>query len=329
MPRTVTLLEGIRSHVSAGTEVIYARGCDTIDPSTSGIDAAVVAARDADVAIVAIGGRSGLVDGATSGESSDAADLGLPGVQQELVEAIAATGTPVVAVIVSGRPLALPWIAEHVAAIVYAWVPGEEGGNALADILFGDVSPAARLPITLPRDVGQVPLFYNHKPSGGRSQWRTDYTDLPSSPLFAFGHGLSYTTFDYSNLSIRPQRVEATGTTEISIDVRNSGERAGDEVVQLYIHDVVASVTRPVKQLAGFARITLGPGESRTVVFDLDLSQLAFYDRDMQLVVEPGDVDILIGASSEDIRATDRIAITGSRRRLRRDEITPTRVSVR
>ena len=255
--------------------------------------------------------------------------MGLPGVQQQLIEAVAATGTPVVAVIVSGRPLALLWIAEHVPAILYAWVPGEEGGSALADIIFGDVSPAGRLPVTLPRDVGQVSLFYNHKPSGGRSQWRTDYTDLPSSPLFPFGHGLSYTTFEYQNLSITPQRVEATSSVEISIDIRNTGERAGDEVVQLYVHDVVASVTRPVKQLAGFARIPLAPRESRSIVFDLDLSQLAFYDRNMQLVVEPGDVDILVGASSEDIRASDRVEITGTPRMLRRDEITSTRVTVR
>ena len=189
-------------------------------------------------------------------------------------------------------------------------------------------SPSGRLPVTLPRDVGQVPLFYNHKPSGGRSQWRTDYTDLPSSPLFPFGHGLSYTTFEYPNLSITPQRVEATGSVEISIDVRNNGDREADEVVQLYVHDVVATVTRPVKQLAGFARATLSPGESRTVVFALDLSQLAFYDRNMELIVEPGDVEIFVGASSEDIRASDRFEITGPLRTVHRAEIAATAVKI-
>lgn len=329
MPRTVTLLEGIRERAGAGVEVTYARGCDTTHLSLDGIDEAVQLAREADVTIVALGGRSGLVDGCTSGESSDAADLSLPGVQQQLVDAVAATGTPVVAVIVSGRPLALTHVAQHAGAILYAWVPGEEGGAAVADVLFGEVSPSGRLPVTLVRDAGQVPLFYNHKPSGGRSHWRTDYTDMPSSPLYCFGHGLSYTTFEYSNLRIALEEVDAEGRVEISVDVRNTGERAGDEVVQLYLHDVVASVTPPVKQLAGFARASLAAGESRTIGFELDLSQLAFYDREMRFVIEPGEIEVMVGASSEDIRASGRFEIVGERRVVRRGELRATAVSVR
>lgn len=309
--RTVTVLEGIRAAVSAQTEILIAQGCDILGPSTAGFAEAVEVARRAEVAVVVVGERSGLVDGCTSGESVDRADLGLPGVQQQLVEAIVATGTPVVVVLINGRPLALPWIAEHVPAIVEAWIPGEESGHAIAGVLFGDVNPAGRLPLSVPRGVGQLPVYYNHKPSGGRSHWKGDYADLPASPLFPFGHGLAYTTFTYANLTIEPAEIDARATVRIGADITNAGGRAGEEVVQLYLHDVVASVTRPVQELKGFVRIVLDPGETRRVTFDVGASQLAFYDLDMRYVIEPGTIDVMVGASSADIRLRGAFSIAG------------------
>jgi beta-glucosidase len=324
----VSVLEGIRNKVGPQTEILTARGCDLLGDSTEGFGEAVEAARRADVAVVVVGGKSGLVEGCTSGESVDCADLGLPGVQQALVEAVVATGTPTVVVLISGRPLALPWIAEHVPAILEAWLPGEEGGNAVADVLFGDVPPGGKLPISLPRSVGQVPVYYGHKPSGGRSQWKGDYADLTTKPLFPFGHGLSYTRFDYANLELSAAQVPASGAAEVRVEVTNAGSRPGEEVVQLYVHQAVAGVTRPVKQLKGFQRIALKPGERRRVTFHLDVSQLAFYDRDMRFVVEPGRVEVLVGSSSEDIRLTGSFEITGEQRPLHRSEVVPTRVDV-
>ncbi len=324
----VSVLEGIRSHVGPETEVLTAPGCAIADDSTEGFAEAVEATRRADVAVVAVGGKSGLAEDCTSGESVDRADLGLPGVQQALVEAVAGTGIPTVVVLINGRPLALPWIAEHVPAILEAWLPGEEGGNAIADVLFGDVAPGGKLPVSLPRSVGQVPVYYGHKPSGGRSQWKGDYADLSSKPLFPFGHGLSYTRFEYANLELSASEVPPSGTIDIALDVTNAGDRGGEEVVQLYVHDVIGSVTRPVKQLAGFKRIALDPGETRRVAFHLDAGQLAFYDRDMEFVVEPGQIEVLVGSSSEDIRLEGSFEITGGRRVLARSEVRATEVEV-
>ncbi|MCA9891316.1 MAG: glycoside hydrolase family 3 C-terminal domain-containing protein, partial [Anaerolineae bacterium] len=184
-----------------------------------------------------------------SGEARDRADLGLPGVQRELVEAVVATGTPTVAVLVNGRPLSIPWIAENVRAVLDAWLPGEEGAPAIADVLFGEVNPGGKLPMTFPRSVGQVPIYYGHKPSGGRSHWKTTYVDLSNTPLFPFGFGLSYTTFELSNMRLDRQQAAAGNSVAISVDVTNTGDRAGDEVVQLYVRNAAASMTRPLKEL--------------------------------------------------------------------------------
>ncbi len=308
----VTVLDGIRAAVAEGTRVLYAPGCGVTDPATDGFAEAVAAAQAADVAVVVVGDKSGLTPDCTSGEAVDRLDLGLPGVQQQLVEAVAATGTPTVVVLINGRPLALPWIAAHIPAIVEAWLPGEEGGAAVADVLFGAVNPAGRLPVSLPHHVGQVPVYYNHKPSGGRSHWYGDYRDGSPAPLFPFGHGLSYTTFAYDSLRIEPEQVPAGETFTVRLEVRNTGPRAGDEVVQLYVRDTVASVTRPVKELKGFARVTLQPGERRTITFTLDTALLAFYDAEMRFVVEPGTVEIMVGGSSEDIRLRGTLTITGA-----------------
>ncbi|MDG2305117.1 MAG: glycoside hydrolase family 3 N-terminal domain-containing protein [Candidatus Binatia bacterium] len=328
-PPTVTPLEGIRSAVSQATEVVHERGCGILSDKDTGIAKAVEAARSADVAVVFVGGRSGLMPGCTSGEFRDAADLGLTGLQQRLVDEVRATGTPTVVALVNGRAFALPGIAECVPAVLECWLPGEEGGNAIADVLFGKISPSGRLPVTLPRNVGQVPLYYNRKWSAGDViGFKADYSDLVASPLFPFGHGLSYTRFEYGEIELEAQTVAADASLEVSVVVRNTGKRSSDEVVQLYVSDPIASVTRPIQQLAGFARIPLDPGDQRRVRFTLDMSQLAFFDRAMQFSIEPGEIRVRIGASSEDIRSEGTFQITGERRTLSQQDIIATGVAV-
>jgi beta-glucosidase len=323
----VTVLEGVRGH-APDAEIIFAKGCDILDASTEGFAEAVDAARQAEVAIVVVGDKSGLTKGCTSGESIDRADLGLPGMQQALVEAVVAAGTPVVIVLANGRPYAIPWIAEHVPAVVEAWLSGEEGGNAIADVLFGDAAPGGKLPISFPHTVGQVPVYYAHKPSGGRTMWQGDYVDALSKPLFPFGHGLSYTRFEYADLSLSAAEMPATGKLDVRCQVTNAGQRAGEEVVQLYVQDMAGSVTRPVKELKGFKRVALAPGETRRLTFHLDLSQLAFYDRQMRFVVEPGEFGVYVGSSSEDIRLMASFHVTGQARLVQRTEVVPTAVEI-
>jgi beta-glucosidase len=306
-----TVLEGIRRVVSPETVLRYAAGCEVSDMSKRGFQEAIEAAEKSEVAVLVLGGKSGLTQDCTCGEFRDRADIGVPGVQEELIQAVYETGTPVVLVLINGRPFSIPWIVEHVPAIVEAWLPGEAGGAAVAEVLFGDYNPGGRLPITFPRSVGQIPVYYNRKPSGGRSQWYGDYVSMSAQPLFSFGHGLSYTRFEYENLSIEPRKVGVTGDVEISIHIKNVGERRGDEVVQLYIHDVLATVTRPVMELKGFKRLTLNPGEKRTVTFTLSIAQCGFYDRNMEFVVEPGRVDVMVGSSSGDMRLSQSFEIVG------------------
>lgn len=305
-----TVLEAIRERVSSETRVLYAAGCAVNSPDRSGFDEALQVAQAAEAVILVVGDKAGLTMDCTCGETRDRAELGLPGVQQELVEAIAALNKPIVVVLVNGRPLAIPWIAENIPAVLEAWLPGEEGGAAIAAVLFGDVNPGGKVPMTFPRTVGQIPIFYSHKPSGGRSHWHGDYVSLPTTPLFSFGHGLSYTQFEYTDLKIDPLQVE-TGHVAISLSIKNVGARAGDEVVQLYTREEVASVPRPVKELRGFKRLHLQPGEARTIEFELPIDLLAFYDEALQLVVEPGPIQVMVGSSSEDSRLCGSFAITG------------------
>jgi beta-glucosidase len=297
--------------VSSETTVHYAKGCEINGDSTEGFAEAVEIANKADVAVVVVGEKSGLAIDCTSGEFRDRADLDLPGVQEKLVRAVCETGRPVVVVLINGRPLSISWIAENVAAIIEAWVPGEEGGEAVTDVLFGDYNPGGKLPITVPRTVGQIPLYYNHKPSGARSVIYGDYVSTNCTPLFAFGHGLSYTSFEYSDLRIGPEEVKAGERVEISVDVKNVGDRDGDEVVQLYVHDAESNITRPVKELKGFRRFTLKPGENRMVTFTLFVNQLGFHDAGMQYVVEPGTIEVMVGAASDDIRLEGKFQIVG------------------
>jgi len=252
------------------------------------IDSAVTASRKSDVAIV--------VAGIEEGEFRDRSSLDLPAHQEELIERVAALGKPTVVVLVGGSAITMPWL-DRVASVVDAWYPGEVGGTAVADVLWGDENPAGRLPITFPVSEGQLPLVYNHKPTGRGD----DYLDLTGQPLFPFGFGLSYTTFEYSNLAIGSP-IDTNGTTTVRCTVRNTGSRSGDEVVQLYLRDVVASVARPNIQLAGFTRIHLEPGASKEVRFTIGPDQLRMLDANMKWVVEPGTFRILIGASSKDLR---------------------------
>ncbi len=313
---TVSILNAIRAKVGPDTQVLYAKGCEVLDSSTDGFAEAVKAAQQAEVAVVVVGDKAGLTDDCTSGEARDRAVLTLPGVQSQLVRAVYDTGTPVVLVLVNGRPISLEWIAESIPAIVEAWFPSEEGANAIADVLFGDVNPGGKLPITFPRSVGQVPVYYGHPPSGGRSHWKVNYVETSASPLYPFGYGLSYTHFEFANLHIEPAVAEPGAMVTIQIDVRNTGQRSGDEVVQLYTHQAVPYVTRPVQELKGYKRVTVEPGQVKTVTFRLAVNQLAHYDKDRQLVVEPGAVQVMLGSSSQDIRCSGEFQICGEKTRI-------------
>lgn len=309
--RVVTTLAGIREIVSPATKVLYAKGCDNLDDDRSGFDEAVKTVEQAEAVVLVLGDRAGMTPSCTTGETRDSVDLRLPGVQEELARAILATGKPVAVVLVNGRPFAIPWLDESANAILEAWLPGEEGGHAIADVLFGDVNPGGKLPITFPRHVGQVPIFYNYKPSGMRSNWYVDYVSEKVTPLYPFGHGLSFTSFEYSDLFLTKKSVTEGENVDIFLKIRNSGSVTGDEVVQLYIRDEFASTPRPVKELKGYVRLTLRPGEARKVTFHLPINQLAFYDEDLNLILEPGKMDVMVGSSSDDIRLQDAFEIVG------------------
>ncbi|HEU0242607.1 MAG TPA: glycoside hydrolase family 3 N-terminal domain-containing protein [Candidatus Limnocylindrales bacterium] len=306
-----TILDALRSAVT-GAQVVHARGTGISDGSDEELAAAVAAARDADVAVVVLGERSGLTDDSTTGEFRDRVGLGFMGRQQELLEAVVATGTPVVLVVVSGRPLAIPWAAEHCAAVLLAWVPGDAGPDAIAGVLTGAVNPSGKLPVSMPRSVGQLPLSYRHHPTGGRSHPKGDYVDSPVSPLWPFGFGRSYTTFAFEDLRLDRSTVETTGDeVAIRVDVTNTGPVAGDEVVQLYVRDEEATIARPVRELRGFRRVHLEPGERRTVSFGLSTEQLCYVGADLRRVVEPGRVSVQVGASSTDLPLAAELTLRG------------------
>jgi beta-glucosidase len=287
----VSVLDGIRNYAGEKAEVFYAEGVSIEDFNRENIDKAVAIARKSDVAIVVIGGNE-----ITCKENEDRDDLGLVGQQQTLVEAVYATGTPVVVVLLHGRPLAIEWIKDHVPAILDGWYLGQETGNAAADVLFGEVNPGGKLPMTVPGNVGQVPIYYNIMRAGRPGR----YFKSKAEPLWPFGHGLSYTSFEYSNLKLKPI---SSNSAAAAIDIVNTGKRTGDEVVQLYVRDDYSSVVRPALELKRFKRITLKPGERKTVKFILEKDAFAFYDvKSKSWVVEPGTFTIMIGSSSADIR---------------------------
>jgi beta-glucosidase len=299
--RFTTPLQAIENKVGEKVAVHYAFGCDVTGDAKDGIAAAVEAARQSQCAVLFLGN-----DRRTEGEQKDRANLELPGAQPELIEAVAATGVPVVVVLINGAPVVMTEWIDKVAAVVEAWYPGEAGGQAIADVLFGDANPSGKLPVSLPRSMGQLPLFYNYKPSGRID----DYVDLSGKPLFPFGFGLSYTSFGYRGLVITPANARAVDKVTVSLEVENTGSLAGDEVVQLYVHDKLASVVRPIKELKAFQRISLQPGETRQVRLELDVHQLGLYDAGLNFIVEPGEFDMMVGSSSEDIRLQGTLVVT-------------------
>ncbi len=322
----VTPLAGLRAALGEGVEIRYATGCGVLGDDRSGFAEAVQATRDAEVTVVVVAGKSGLLRPVTVGEGNDATSLALTGVQHELIDVLAETGTPLVVVVISGRVHTLDRVAAQANAVVFVAPPGEEGGHGLADILTGASNPSGRLPVSLPRAVGQVPVYVGTRAGGDRAMFFGDYIDAPATPLFAFGHGLSYTTFAYSDLTVQGARTDTP--VEVAVTVRNTGDRSGDEVVQLYCRDDAASVARPDRMLVGFARVPLDAGQARRVTFIVDPSRLAFYDPDMRFVIEPGSVTFSVGASSTDVREERSIALDGDIIVHRQREIVATRVVI-
>lgn len=296
----ITPLRAIRSALGPTTRVLYAKGADVEGFDTNGVAEAQRVAREADAVLLFVGERADM-----SGEARSRSSLDLPGSQEALARALHATGKPLTVVVFAGRPLSIPWLAEHVPSIMLAWFPGVEAGNALVDVLFGDYNPAGRLPVTLPRNVGQVPIYYNRKNTGRPADASVDnsskYLDVAWTPLYPFGHGLSYTTFRYWNLRASASRIDAGDTLTVQVQVSNEGDRAGEDVVQLYVRDEVSSVTRPVRELRGFRRIYLPAGATQTVSFELGADELGRPEpgHDGHPVVEPGAFTVFVGGSSE------------------------------
>jgi beta-glucosidase len=303
-----SVLDALTSEL-ARSQVVFAQGCDVDGPDRSGFDAAVAAAAGAEVAIVVVGDRAGLFGRGTSGEGCDADSLELPGVQRELVEAVLATGTPVVLVLVTGRPYAVGWALDQCAAVVQAFFPGEEGAVAIAGVIGGRINPSGRLPVSLPRSGGSQPYTYLHPALGGRSS----VSNLNPEPTRPFGFGLSYTSFAHDGLQVSSPTVPTDGQIEVSVRVANTGSRAGADVVQLYGHDPVASITRPVAQLLGYARVQLEPGEARVVQFAVPTSRVAFSGRDLVRAVEPGAIDLWVGGSCNSREETASVELVGER----------------
>lgn len=307
----VSQWEGIQNKVGNSAKLLYAKGCDVTDTSRAGFAEAIATAQNADVVVVSVGERRDM-----SGEAKSRANIHLPGVQEELLQALYATGKPVVVLINAGRPLVFNWTADNMPAILYTWWLGSEAGNAIADVLFGDYNPSGKLPMSFPRTEGQIPIYYNYFNTGrpapdddNPARYRSGYIDLQKSPRFAFGHGLSYTTFTYSDLQLSQPAMGANDSIVVTFKLTNSGKVAGEEVAQLYLRDEVASLVRPVKELKDFTKLLLQPGETQTVRFVIKKDKLSFYNQQLQWVAEPGDFDLMIGAASNDIRLKEKFRL--------------------
>ena len=302
----VSQWDGLQNKVGKNTQLLYAKGCDIEGDNTEGFAEAIAVANQADVVILSIGERRD-----QSGEAKSRSNLRLPGVQEELVKAIQATGKPVVVLINAGRPLIFNWTADQVPAILYTWWLGSEAGNAIADVLFGDYNPSGKLPISFPREEGQIPIYYNHfntgrpAPNETATNYVSAYIDLKNSPKFPFGYGLSYTTFNYSDLQLSKKVMKKNETITVSFTLTNSGKFDGEEVVQLYLKDQVGSVVRPVKELRDFQKVFLKAGASQKITFTIDKEKLAFYNAKLEWAPEPGAFEVQLGASSADIRLKD------------------------
>lgn len=317
----ITPLQGIEALAGDRVKINYAQGCDLHSADRSGFAEAVAAARRSEVALVFVGARSGAPGrpwpNSVSGESFDLSDIALTGVQEELIRAVEATGTPVVVVLVAGKPSAMPWVKEHCEGVVVQWYGGEQQGRAIAEILFGEVNPSGRLNVSFPQSTGHLPVFYNHyptdkgfykKPGTPESPGR-DYVFSSPDPVWAFGHGLSYTTFEYRSMEVSPRECPPDGECRITVEVANTGGRDGKEVVQLYVRDAVSSVVTPVRELRRFEKVLIPAGETRRVTFTLPMRELALWNAAMEEVVEPGDFELQVGAASDDIRLHETITV--------------------
>jgi len=319
LQHVVTVLEGIKKAVAPTTAVTYVKGCEVSAAAPNEIKKAAAAAANSELAVVVLGESQRRARGetATDGEGFDAATLELTGRQEDLVRAVHATGTPTVVVLVNGRPLATRWIAQNIPAILEAWLPGEQGGQAIAEVLFGDINPSGKLPVTVPRHAGQLPVYYNAKKSKRywlRGGWGHPYVDLEPTPLYPFGHGLSYTRFEYSDLRLSERTIAPSEGIEVRLRVTNVGDRAGAETVQLYLEDPVSRVSTPVKELRGFVKLALGRSESKSCTFRLSPDDLAYLNAELKREVEPGQFRVMIGSSSEDIRLTGEFQVKASSR---------------
>lgn len=307
----VSLYEGLENKVSKQTRLTYAKGCNINDELETGFAEALRVAKSADVVIMAVGEAYDM-----SGEAKSRSNIHLPGVQEKLVKAIKATGKPIIVLVMAGRPLIFNWTANNADAILYTWWLGSEAGNAMADVLFGDYNPSGKLPMSFPRAEGQLPIYYNQKNTGRPIVnpkdvlYKSAYIDLPNTPKFAFGYGLSYTDFALTDLKFSKQKISPEETLTITCNIKNTGKYAGAEVVQLYIRDMVASITRPVKELKGFQKVYLKPGEHKELTFTIDKEKLSFYDQRMKWTTEPGQFKVMIGNSSDHIVLQDSFELT-------------------
>ncbi|TKC06811.1 glycosyl hydrolase [Pedobacter polaris] len=309
--KLVSLYEGLQNKIGNQTELLYAKGCEISDTSKAGFAAAIEVAKQADVVVMAVGEAYDM-----SGEAKSKANIQIPGVQEDLIKAIQATGKPVVVLIMAGRPLVFNWTADNVNAIMYTWWLGSEAGNAIANVLYGDYNPAGKLPMTFPRDEGQIPIYYNYLSTGRPSQndkdtrYRSAYLDIQNSPKYTFGYGLSYTTFDYSNLKLSKTAMAMNDKINISFTLKNTGKFDGEEVVQVYLQDMFASVVRPVKELKDFQKVMLKAGESKAINFVIDKEKLSFFNQKLQWAAEPGDFKLMIGTASDNIKLESNFALT-------------------
>ncbi len=301
--KSVSLLQGLKNK-KPEINFIHAKGTGIDDGDTSGFDAAVNAARQADMVILALGEAYWM-----SGEAASRSEIDLPGAQQELAKEIHALGKPTVAVLMNGRPLTINWLDENIPAILETWFLGTTTGDAIADVLFGDYNPSGKLPVTFPKSVGQIPIHYDMKNTGrpfdANNKYTSKYLDISNEPLYVFGHGLSYTTFDYSPITLSSNKMATSDSLQVSVTVSNTGEYAGEEVVQLYLHDKVASIAPPARRLKGFQKINLQPGESKEVVFNVTNKDLSFYQKDMSYGSEPGEFMVFVGGSSKDTQSAE------------------------
>ena len=320
----VTVIQGIKNLVGNNLNVLYAKGANIsddsmivtnlnnfakeidIDPQTPQqmIDEAVATANKADVVVAVLGEAADF-----SGEASSMSNVSLQQSQQNLLKALIATGKPVIVVLFNGRPMTLTWENDHVNAILDVWFPGTEAGNAVADVLFGNYNPSGKLTTSFPQNVGQIPIYYNHKNTGrplmpgDGHKFKSDYLDVTNEPLYPFGYGLSYTNFSYSNIQLSKTNITGTEALTATVTVTNNGDYDGEEIVQMYLHDKVASITPAVKELKGFQKIFLKKGETKQVVFNVNHSDLMFYNKDLQLIAEPGEFEVMIGSNSRDVKA--------------------------